>query len=292
MLSVGEVLALGRTLTPLDRGYWLRPCPFCEQVLEPYQDEDGYWIPGLARPKGDALRHSCEGLEAERVLQAERRAKQEEEKDEARWEAICKRANMTERRLELTFDSFEKERQPEAYDEADHFFIEPISLLLCGPVGVGKTHLASAMMNRWIRTGFEKHIHKPMYSYVGGRGYFATLPRLLTRIRGSYNRDKSIETEEQILEYMTEVPLLVLDDLGKETDSDFSRRALFNIMDGRYVKNRPIIITSNETGDKLIKQMGQASYSRMLEMGKVIQMRRSGDYRLRANERKETELPW
>lgn len=258
-------------ISPRSREFWVRPCQWCEEILEPTQDKDGYWMPGI-------IGHSCPGYDEEKERQKEYLAIREVEEQEQRWQTVCKLAAMTERRQQMTFESFDRERQPLAYEKAEHFFIMPQSLIFCGPYGVGKTHLASAILARWLRTGFEKQINEPYANYTGGRGFFITLPRLLMRIRATY-KQKEGETEDAIIEHLISVPLLVLDDVGKEKSTDHSRQTLFNVIDGRYVKNRHIIVTSNESIKGLSGALGGAAYSRMAEMGEFVNMKSGYDYR-------------
>lgn len=270
---MGSPTKSGRRSTDISirsREFWVRPCPWCEEILEPTQDEDGYWMPGL-------IGHSCSGYDEEKEEKAKCIAAWQTSNQEDRFQAACRLGGMTERRQMMTFESFDRERQPAAYDKAEHFFVMPQSLIFCGPYGVGKTHLASAILYRWMRTGFEKQIKEPHASYTGGRGLFMTLPRLLMRIRATY-KQKEGETEDAIIEHLINVPLLVLDDVGKEKSTDHSRQTLFNVIDGRYVKNRHIIVTSNESVRGLADVMGGAAYSRMAEMGEFVNMK-SGDYR-------------
>jgi DNA replication protein DnaC len=243
--------------------------------LEPFQDEDDYWMPGL-------VKHTCPGLEEIRAERRQRLAQRSEEKEEERWLTICGHAGLSERRRGMTFENFDSSRQPDAYEEAEHFFTMPQTIVFCGPVGVGKTHLASAILHRWLRIGFENEINQPNWGkgLVGGRGYFTTLPKLLSRIKATF-KDNVLETEDQIIRRCVNFPLLVLDDVGKEKQSEYSQQILFSIIDGRYVHSRPLIMTSNAVGPEFGKVVGQAVYSRLCEMGTIINMQASGDFRLR-----------
>ena len=285
MKHIGQILSEtlsatrnGTRYTPLDREFWVRPCPWCGETLEPTKIEDdtlrsGYWW------RSGLIGHSCPGYEEEKLEQAKRLAVHEAQKREERWNTICARAGLTERRLQMTFESFERHKQPEAYDAAENFFTERQSLIFCGPRGTGKTHLASAILQRWLRKGFEKEIEEPSAIHAGGRGFFITLPELLLRIQASYKQRYTTQTEHAIIEYLTKVPLLVLDDVGKEKSSEFSRRTIFNLIDGCYVRRGRVIITSNDSDRDLAKALGGASYSRMLEMGQIVTMHDEYDYR-------------
>src|SRR5580693_5917531 len=81
-------------------------------------------------------------------------------------------------------------------------------LLLMGPSGVGKTHLAVAALKELIRRGHG--------------GLFCDYRELLKEIQASYN-PASESTEMGILEPIRTVEILVLDDLGASKPSDWVR---------------------------------------------------------------------
>lgn len=285
MTELGSLIGPGDTsmdrgLTPLDREFWVRPCPWCGEVLEPIKvphvlprlEGRFYWQPGI-------IGHSCAGYDEAKIVQAERAEQRKKEDREKRWAAICRLAGLSERLLEMTMESFEADRQPEAFEAAQGFFERPQTLVFTGPVGTGKSHLSCAILHRWMREGFEREMEEPYGPWVGGRGLFITLPRLLLRIQATYRAKDPIETEESIIDHLCGLPLLVLDDLGKQKKSEFAQRVLFNVIDGRYVKGKHLIITSNLTGDEFAAEVGEAVASRIVEMGKVIVMRPLGDYR-------------
>jgi DNA replication protein DnaC len=262
------------TLTSLradirSREFWRRTCPHCGEVKEPRR-VDGFYIPG---------RCDCPGAQAERERQEQEREEREIQKRQERLRLALEHAGLKKRLQGLTFESFDRRAQPEAYDAAMGFFDHPTSLIFCGPVGVGKSHLAAAILNKWIRTGFEYGINEPEGGIVGGRGYFISLAALLLRLRNSF-QDGAIESEAFILENLIRFPLLAVDDLGKEKTTDYSQQTLFHIIDSRYVHDRPVIVTSNATGKAFADAVGAAVFSRLIEMGEVIELE-GRDYRMR-----------
>ena len=63
--------------------------------------------------------------------------------------------------------------------------------------------------------------------------------------------------------------LLILDDLGMERQTEYSREQIFNIVDGRYLAHKPMIITTNLTLTQLKSPETMAEqriYDRVLEM--------------------------
>ncbi len=103
-------------------------------------------------------------------------------------------------------------------------------LLLMGPSGVGKTHLAVAALKELIRRGHG--------------GLFCDYRELLKEIQASYN-PASESTEMSILEPVRNVEILVLDDLGASKPSDWVRDIVGIVLNARYNENRTTLITTN-----------------------------------------------
>jgi DNA replication protein DnaC len=107
---------------------------------------------------------------------------------------------------------------------------EEKGLLLMGPSGVGKTHLAVAALKELIRRGHQ--------------GLFCDYRELLKEIQASYN-PASQSTEMAILEPVRSAEILVLDDLGASKPSDWVRDIVGIVLNARYNEKRTTIITTN-----------------------------------------------
>ncbi len=107
-------------------------------------------------------------------------------------------------------------------------------LLLMGPSGVGKTHLAVAALKELLRRGHA--------------GLFCDYRELLKEIQGSYNAE-SQTTEMSILEPVRSAEVLVLDDLGATKPSDWVRDIVGLVLNARYNERRVTIITTNYFDD-------------------------------------------
>jgi DNA replication protein DnaC len=103
-------------------------------------------------------------------------------------------------------------------------------LLLMGPSGVGKTHLAVASLKELIRRGHG--------------GLFCDYRELLKEIQGSYN-PASESTEMSILEPIRNVEVLVLDDLGASKPSAWVLDIIGLVLNARYNDRRVTILTTN-----------------------------------------------
>lgn len=103
-------------------------------------------------------------------------------------------------------------------------------LLLLGPVGVGKTHLAVAILKGLVAKGV------PCSFYESGA--------LLKRIQDSYN-PISQTSELRVLAPVYQTEVLVLDELGATVPTDWVRDTMYQIINTRYNEKKLTIFTSN-----------------------------------------------
>ncbi|HVO11516.1 MAG TPA: ATP-binding protein [Vicinamibacteria bacterium] len=150
---------------------------------------------------------------------------------------------------------------------------EGLGLLFCGDNGVGKTHLAVAVLRELVST-------------KGARGQFWDFHELIREIKSSYDPETKT-TELQVLSPVVEMDLLLLDDLGAWKMTDWMNDTLFYIMNSRYLAKRPTFITTNyqdatreealaadtlRRREFLVDRIGYRLRSRLLEMCATVKM--------------------
>ncbi len=156
------------------------------------------------------------------------------------------------------------------------------SYFITGGVGVGKTHLAVALLRKYIATikpCYDERQKEYVYDVEKIKlPIFVEVPELLLRIRDTYRSrtgtyiDKGMETEKDIIDYYTTTPLLIIDDLGVEKVSDFSTLVIYLIINRRCTNRLTTIITSNLNLLGIGEHLSDRISSRIKGMCKVIDM--------------------
>lgn len=102
-------------------------------------------------------------------------------------------------------------------------------IVLTGDNGLGKTHLAAAIANHVAQT-------KPVA--------FLVVPDFLDHLRSTFAPDSEV-TFDQRFEDARNVFMLVMDDLGAQTNSEWAREKLFQLINHRCRMNLPTVYTTN-----------------------------------------------
>jgi DNA replication protein DnaC len=130
-----------------------------------------------------------------------------------------------------------------------------VSLLLMGPTGTGKTHIAFAAAREVVAHGVS-------LAYWN-----------LTQL--SADLDWRSAGHRDALDRAKQVGLLVLDDLGVEGDNDWMRSHVYDILDARWTHDRPTAITSNLLPATIAERVGERTYSRLID-GAAVGVRVTG----------------
>lgn len=124
------------------------------------------------------------------------------------------------------------------------------SCLIAGRRGTGKTRMSWYILQRLIRTQLI-------------RGYYVTSSDL-------YNLFEKWETRQDIVDQCVAVELLLIDDLAESKIDVWNQKYLYNIINKRYVRRKPIIINTMRPLTVLRNEqyLGEHLISRLFEMAK------------------------
>jgi DNA replication protein DnaC len=162
-------------------------------------------------------------------------------------------------------------------------------LLLMGPCGAGKTHLAVSALKK--------------IALRGHSGLFYDYRELLKQIQDSYNGE-SQSTEMSVLEPVLQTEILVLDDVGSSKPSLWALETVGHVLNTRYNEKRVTLLTTNfldadsvaansaasssagriaglrppQIEDSLTERVGKRIRSRLYEMCRTVEIT-AADYR-------------
>lgn len=140
-------------------------------------------------------------------------------------------------------------------------------LLLGGPPGVGKTHLAVALVQSVVADGRS--------------AVFVPLVNLLDEMKDAVINNRI----RNMLDYLREVDCLALDDFGMQKDTDWVGERLYELVNDRYNARKQLVITTNaRSRDDLASMVGASGTqiaSRLRQMTTALFIN-ADDYRKRA----------
>jgi hypothetical protein fgonA2_02174 len=189
----------------------------------------------------------------------ERFEKQKQREKEQEIERLKRSCFISMSQWAYTFDNYKGEKD-KSYTIAKNYVKEyeqmkkeNIGLLFCGTVGSGKTYLACCIANALI----EEYMIR-----VKIRNFAQIINDLQ---KSGFDLDKN-----EYIESLTNVSVLILDDLGIERDTSYAKEQVYNIVNSRYLKQKPIIFTTNLPYEKIQNSDDGVEYERIYS--RIIEM--------------------
>jgi DNA replication protein DnaC len=145
-----------------------------------------------------------------------------------------------------------------------------IGIYLFGTKGTGKSRLTACMGNELM-----KKYHTVLYTNFSEIG------------------KKIIETKNDFVEELEAIDFLFIDDFGtekvtKNNEDIWLQEKVFEVINRRYINNKPIIFTSNYSLQELIRDRGVAdkTVDRIIEMCEIMKLQ-GQSYRVTAMRQRE-----
>ncbi|QRN86153.1 ATP-binding protein [Clostridia bacterium] len=132
-----------------------------------------------------------------------------------------------------------------------------------GTVGSGKTLLTSCIANRLLEHNIEL--------------LFISVPDFLDEIKATFNQKGNQEMD--LMNQVRNVRVLILDDLGAHTYTDWSAGRIYNIINYRASNNLSTIITSNLSVDGLAEALDERTSSRVMQLCTLYRLETEEDIR-------------
>lgn len=224
-------------LEKIDSG---RKCPNCGRHLYEQRAYGNIVIPMM-----------CECELAKR--KAEREAF-EKRKRERKIELLRQNSGLPKKQLGQNFENFQVRKGTESALKAAKIFVDKFpnivhGLLLIGPCGSGKTHIAAAIANEILNKGYSVK--------------FITALEIFEQTRSSYGI--SGVSEASIINPIKTCKLLIIDDIGVSSPTEWNKSLLQSIIDYRMNYENPTVLTTNLNMSELKERLDPRTYDRLSE---------------------------
>jgi len=247
---------MNQNQVPTDSVY---KCPHCKQVVKPIEVEiEALGIKRMVQPACE-----CEAKEQKRLQ--EEAEKFQIQKDINKMFSF---SDLGERYKNATLENFVSRKGADSCKMFAQVLLDEFEewkeqgLVYWGQVGNGKTHLVAAIANALKEKG---HIV-----------IFIKMAELLDLIKSTFGKDKKGNrvtdfSKEDIIKALMICDVLILDDIGVESITNWVEEEVFKIIDGRYVRKKKILATSNLEPQELKEQIKDRSFDRLNHMSQFLE---------------------
>lgn len=147
----------------------------------------------------------------------------------------------------------------EALENKGHVFVT-------GKCGTGKTHFGIGLLLNCFAKQIYYNEDMERIDFLGNKPCFLSAVELFLELKDSF----AGAGEKPVLDKYTAPSVLLIDDVGAEKISDWSRQIFYTLIDRRYVNMKPTIITSNLSMAEFAEKFDDRVASRIADMGEVI----------------------
>lgn len=167
---------------------------------------------------------------------------------------------------EATFSELRRDydNQKRVIDAARVFTYELINkknignnLIMVGPPGVGKTHMAMAIVNHAAESGLF--------------ACYLSTPHLIRYLHSAVRSDTAL-TVAGVLKLLAQPDVLVLDEIGRQQQTAFNKNFMWDLIDARYRNKKPIVTATNASMHELSDLLDPAAISRLTDRGTQLLM--------------------
>lgn len=211
----------------------------CGKCGEPRQGMVTVSAPMEGNPENKLTFKATRSCKCDRDKEAAEKQAEQNKKDMERVARLKKASLVDEKFREASFDSFQVtkynarnlklcRRYAEAFDE---MVSKNQGLIFWGSVGTGKSFAAACIANHLLNRGIPVMM--------------TSLVELLKLIQDGEAR------ESDIIARVNSAKLVIFDDLGAERNTDYALEKIYNIIDSRYRRKLPMLLTTNLTIDEM-----------------------------------------